>query len=201
MSRYIIAAACLAAATFAGPAGAQQRYYCEGARGQVITSTTPCPAGGGIGGAAAVMPADSPGPYTSQQPRREEHVQYMSGRCQDLVQAMRRTEPTISPSAAYQRVREARQRYDELCSEEELEARRRVRDQGRQARSAKSESEQRERNESAARAQDESRTREQCIESKRILMTRKARTDLNEGEKKDLARFEDNVRQRCPLGN
>lgn len=201
MYRYSMAMACLMAATFAGHAGAQQRYYCEGPRGQVITSTTPCPPGGGIGAAAAVAPPPSNGPYTVTQPRREEHVQYMSGRCQDLLQAQRRTEPTISPSAAYQRVREARQRYDELCTEEEMEARRRVREDMRNDRRAKFESDMQQRSETVAKAQSETRTREQCIESKRILAARKARTDLNEGERKDLARFEENVRQRCPLGN
>jgi hypothetical protein len=38
---------------------------------------------------------------------------------------------------------------------------------------------------------------QQCGESKRILVTKKARTDLNDGEKADLQRFEVNYRARC----
>ncbi|MDQ6880790.1 MAG: hypothetical protein M3150_01695 [Pseudomonadota bacterium] len=37
---------------------------------------------------------------------------------------------------------------------------------------------------------------EQCGESKRILVTKRARTDLNEGEKAELKRFEENFRSR-----
>jgi len=38
---------------------------------------------------------------------------------------------------------------------------------------------------------------QQCGESKRILITKRARTDLNEGEKAELQRFEQNYRERC----
>lgn len=38
---------------------------------------------------------------------------------------------------------------------------------------------------------------EQCGESRRILRTKRARTDLNDGEKAELERFETNYRARC----
>ena len=41
---------------------------------------------------------------------------------------------------------------------------------------------------------------QQCAESRRILTNKKARTDLTQGEKDDLARFETNFRARCLPG-
>ena len=38
---------------------------------------------------------------------------------------------------------------------------------------------------------------QQCAESRRILLAKRARTDLSQGEKDDLARFETNYRARC----
>ncbi len=38
---------------------------------------------------------------------------------------------------------------------------------------------------------------QQCGESKRILYTKRARTDLTEGGKSELRRFEENYRSRC----
>ena len=54
----------------------------------------------------------------------------------------------------------------------------------------------------AATAEKQERDRasmreQQCGESKRILLSKRARTDLTEGEKAELRRFEDNYRSRC----
>ena len=50
--------------------------------------------------------------------------------------------------------------------------------------------------EQASREQ-EARFAQQCAESRRILATKKARTDLTEGERNDLRRFEENFIARC----
>ena len=48
----------------------------------------------------------------------------------------------------------------------------------------------------AAREQ-EARFAQQCAESRRILTNKRARTDLTEGEKNDLRRFEEAFMARC----
>ncbi|MBU0893082.1 MAG: hypothetical protein KKH21_19655, partial [Gammaproteobacteria bacterium] len=48
----------------------------------------------------------------------------------------------------------------------------------------------------ASREQEE-RAAQQCAESRRILANKRARTDLTEGEKNDLRRFEEAFLARC----
>lgn len=86
-----------------------------------------------------------------------------------------------------------RKDYHAECAEDESEARGRLseelRDKSNQKREARL-SEARERDRSALH-------QEQCGESKRILVTKRARTDLTEGEKAELQRFEVNYKSRC----
>ncbi|MBK9235973.1 MAG: hypothetical protein IPO19_07875 [Rhodoferax sp.] len=86
-----------------------------------------------------------------------------------------------------------RKEYREQCSEEESEARSKMsreRREDKQQRAGADKAEQRSRERTAIQQQ-------QCGESKRILFTKRARTDLTDGEKADLQRFEDNYRSRC----
>lgn len=119
-----------------------------------------------------------------------DYLNYMSGRCRTLNE-------TLHNAYARRLSRETQhslqQEYQDHCADEEYEARSQSdakrRDQRQQLQDA---SRQRE----LAREQSTAHT-EQCRESQRIIATKRARTDLTEGEKSDLNRFEANVRSRC----
>jgi len=83
--------------------------------------------------------------------------------------------------------------YNRECAESESEASRRLSedrsDQRKQLGDARA-NEKMEKERASMLAQ-------QCAESKRILFSKRARTDLTDGEKADLRRFEENYRARC----
>ena len=86
-----------------------------------------------------------------------------------------------------------RKEYNDECSESERQANAQVsldrNDKSKQMNDAR-QAEKLDKERAAIREQ-------QCGESKRILFAKRARTDLTEGEKADLRRFEDNYRSRC----
>ena len=117
-------------------------------------------------------------------------MSYLSPRCASLSDAIR-TAP--ARGLQYDTIRQLQQEYNRECSENESEARSRLwqerRDQKQQQIEAKALSKA-EQERASIRAQ-------QCGESKRILVTKRARTDLTDGEKADLKRFEENFLARC----
>jgi hypothetical protein len=174
-------------------AQAQTRYTCR-YNGGYYQSTQPCP-GTSSGGSDLVYhgPVTPQPRYEPQTPRVTEApstLSYLSPRCASLSDAIR-TAP--SRGLKYDTIRQLQQEYSRECSEDESEARSRLsqerRDQKQQQKEAmaltKAEQER-----ASIRAQ-------QCGESKRILVTKRARTDLTDGEKADLKRFEENYLARC----
>lgn len=114
----------------------------------------------------------------------------MSPRCSSLNDALRTAAARgLNPET----VSKMRRDYQIDCAEDESDARRRLseemRDKSNQKRDARL-NETRERERTALQ-------QEQCGESKRILVTKRARTNLTEGEKAELQRFEVNYRSRC----
>lgn len=197
------ACACLALLALGGlaspEAGAQTRYTCRDDNGNTYTSSRACPQGMKTTSVSAGPTASE---YRSERsPSRSmpsspapDHQQYMSERCRTLNDTLR---------SAYSRGIKAdvqdgmRREYNRDCREEENDASSRHYQQQRDARQ-----QQRDDERQAAMAQqvsqaDEARRGQQCAESRRILHAKKARTDLTEGERNDLKRFEDAYLARC----
>ena len=119
-----------------------------------------------------------------------EYITYMSPSCSALHDALR----TAAARGLDSRTQsEMRRNYQRECAEDEAEARAKwSRERGEKKQLARAEAE------SAKRAQERTKLQqEQCGESKRILVTKRQRTDLTEGEKAELQRFEANYKARC----
>lgn len=117
-------------------------------------------------------------------------LKYMSPRCSALNDALRTASARGLDSTT---INTMRKDYGRECSEDEGEARSRLSEEMRDKSKQKREAQMTE-----AQLRDRAALRqEQCGESKRILVTKRARTDLNDGEKAELKRFEENFRSRC----
>ncbi len=170
-------------------AQAQTNYLCRSNNGTSYQSSRPCPS------SVTVY-----GPTESSQPRYEAPIpkvgeapatlKYLSPRCASLNDAIR---TASARGLNYETQSQMRKDYGRECGDNEREAYSRMSDERRGQAQQQRESvnaDKQERDRAALREQ-------QCGESKRILVTKRARTDLNEGEKAELKRFEDNYRSRC----
>lgn len=93
----------------------------------------------------------------------------------------------------YDVIAELQKNFQAECAEDDREARSKLyteRDElAKSNRSAK---------QTAALSLEQSKLQQQqCDESKRIIFMKKKRTDLTDGEKQDLQRFEQNYKARC----
>jgi hypothetical protein len=174
----------------AGSAAAQNRYQCRTAGGAAYLSDRPC---SGESGMVYYGPAPSMPTYTPPMPRAGEapgHLRYMSARCSSLHDAIR-TGPARGLKS--DTLSTMQRDYQRECGEEESEARNQFYRDQREQRQQKVAERQ-------SQAQAVERTKQQqaqCDESRRILVMKQRRTDLNEGERADLKRFEENFRARC----
>jgi hypothetical protein len=174
----------------AAGASAQVRYTCRSAGGTAYLSDRPC---SGSEGMVYYGPSQSQQGYPTPTYRTGEappFLKYMSPRCSGLNDALR-TGPARGLKA--ETLGEMRRDYQRDCQEDESEARSRL------GRETQEERKQRVA-ERQAQAQAQERTKlqeQQCGESKRILFLKKQRSDLSEGERADLKRFEDAYRARC----
>jgi hypothetical protein len=187
----LLAVLALGLAGLACDAAAQVRYTCRTANG-VYISDRPC---GSDAGSPPVYygPTEQPRTYTPPPPsvgQAPEYITYMSARCSGLHDALR-TAP--ARGLDHQTQNEMRRNYQRECAEDEAEARNRwYKERGEKKQMARSEAD------AARREQDRSKLlQDQCGESKRILVTKRQRTDLTEGERAELARFEANYKARC----
>lgn len=170
----------------------QVRYTCRTASGSVYFSDMPCGASGSGNAPVYYGPTERP-QYTRPTPsvgEAPEYITYMSPRCSALHDALR-TAPARGLDSRTQG--EMRRNYQRECAEDESEARAKwSRERGEKRQMARSEEE------SQRRAQERTKLQQQqCDESKRILVTKRQRTDLTDGEKAELQRFEANYRARC----
>jgi hypothetical protein len=193
-----MAAAMLAMWCAASGVQAQVRYQCRSASGSVYLSDRPCATSNTNTNTNTSNAPIYYGPterpqYTPPIPgigEAPEYITYMSPRCSALHDAMR---TASARGLDYRTQSEMRRNYQRECSEDESEARAKwARERGEKKQLARSEEE------SARRAQERTKQQqEQCGEAKRILVTKRQRTDLTEGEKADLQRFEANYKARC----
>lgn len=187
LDRLLVAAALALAAA---AAGAQTKYLCR-VGNAVYQSTTPCPTTGAVYyGPTTPPPGASYQPPPARASAALPFLTYMSPQCASLHDAIRTANTRgLKPETQS----EMQRNYQKDCSREEAAAYTRM--------SEKRDDATRERF-LAEQAQSQERARsslqsEQCGESKRILIARKARTGLSEGEQRDLKRFEDNYHARC----
>jgi hypothetical protein len=128
--------------------------------------------------------------YTPSIGEAPPYLKFMSPRCAALHDSIR-TGPARGLSS--QTLATARKDYSRDCREDESEAQQQLSREQQDKRSQLLAQKQGE-----ARAIERTRQQEQqCGEAKRILKNKKARTDLNDGEKADLKRFEDNYLALC----
>ena len=93
----------------------------------------------------------------------------------------------------YETTAELQKNYQMQCADDESEARSKLAVERREAKKVQKDALQAEQ----ASQQRSQLAQQQCDESKRILYVKKRRTDLNEGEKAELLRFEENYKSRC----
>lgn len=173
-------------------AHAQFRYTCT-QEGRTYESSRPCPS-------TNVPTYYGPPPveqqrrtYTPPEPRIEAappQIKYLSARCSSLHDALR-TAPArgLKPET----IETMRREYENACRDEEMEAREKLHNDKFSKVKQRKEEEIENR-----KAQERTALQvQQCGESKRILNAKRARTDLTEGEKADLQRFEENFKSRC----
>ena len=202
-----VAAMALGAALFLGSvqAAAQQaRYQCRIPNGAPYMSDRPCPVAGSSTSPSSpgstgrnppiyYGPTEPPPRYQPPPPSVGEapgYITYMSAKCSGLHDALRTASARGLTSHT---VSEMHKNYQRECAENESEARSQyAREHGEKRQVARTE------RDAERRAQERTKQQEeQCGESKRILVTKKARTDLNDGEKAELQRFEATYRARC----
>lgn len=123
-------------------------------------------------------------------PDPPEHYSFMSGDCRSLNDALR-TAP--SRGLTSESMSNLHREWNQRCQEDDRDARRRYYEQQRDGRKARADEKK---VEATVVAQNAAR-KQQCDEMLRILSNKRRRTDLNDGEKADLQRFESNYRERC----
>lgn len=132
------------------------------------------------------------GPASAQTrtPEAPDFLPYLSPRCSAMNDAVR----TASVRGlSYQAASELRRNYRDECAMEETVARQRLAQKKMEQRQSQVASQI----QAAQREQLTEAAQEQCNESKRIIASKKRRTDLTPGERQDLQRFEENIRARC----
>lgn len=179
---------------------AQLRYHCRDDRGNTFTLSRPCPEGSRT---TAAVAGPAPAQYSSPRydntpvrsaPETPDHHQYMSARCRALDDNIR---------AGYSRGIKAevlegmRREYRRDCREEEQDAQSRLSSERRTRDKERRDSEKATQQAAQATREQEERVAQQCAESRRILANKRARTDLTEGERNDLRRFEEAFLARC----
>jgi hypothetical protein len=171
-----------------------QAYRCAGANGQMQWSDRPCGRQEKLG---MIGPLSDPAPrYTARaygDARTGEvpaYYEYLSGECRSLNDAIR-TAPVRG--VGYDTQRDLQKEWQRKCGENASDAMRtysEAQNEERNKRRAAKEQEQRQ-------TQQARLSQEQCSEMLRILAVKRKRTDLSDGERTDLRRFEDNYRSRC----
>jgi hypothetical protein len=128
--------------------------------------------------------------YTPSIGEAPAHLKYMSPRCAALHDSIR-TGPARGLNS--DSMSAARKDYSRDCRENEGEAQQQLSRERQDKRTQVLTQKQGE-----AKAMERTRQQEQlCGESKRILKNKNARTDLNDGEKAELKRFQEGYLARC----
>jgi hypothetical protein len=177
----------------ASAAWAQARYACRLPNGSTVVSDRPC-TGSASPGMVYYGPVEQPSTpsyyYQPQPGEAPEYLKYMNARCASMSDAVRTAGVRGLKMDA---IAELQRNYRKDCAENEQEARVQLNAE----RQGRAQAKREEKQATAARTQQSQLAQQQCDESKRILVTKRKRTDLSDGEKADLQRFEENYRARC----
>lgn len=179
-------------------------YNCITKDGGIYTSSRPCPQGTTAGpiiygpvqerqtsNSASSNYSTS---YKSSPSTEPDYVKYLSSNCRLLYDGIRNADTN---GAKYDVKNRLQSDYSRQCSDEESDVRSKI---SKERYDSKKERQDNAKLEQKQADTDKSRTAahyERCAESRRILKTKKARTDLNDGEKAELKRFEENYINRC----
>jgi hypothetical protein len=181
-------------------AWAQAAYRCTGDSGRAIWSDKPCDPGRltHYGPVVASPPPQQqqPSPPTSRQsPPAAQNS--LSGECRGLTD---RFQNAVNNSANLEVLRGLADQWQSRCVGGEADEPVRRRDQAQQlgdnARNDSTKKDEERRLQEAAKAQQQEHL-DQCAELKRIQRNKRERTNLTPGERGDLARFEENYKNRC----
>jgi hypothetical protein len=176
------------------PASAQT-YTCKQSNGTYAQSNRPCDGNPGMVYYPPVSPSAAPTSprqsyYAPSIPKSQDFVQYMSARCSGMHDAIRTSR---ARGLDYKTSEELQRNYYQECADDESEARNRLSKEKHDRRKADRDAKQ-----SIQQEQQQTQmAQQQCDESKRIIASKKRRTDLNEGEMNELMRFEANIKARC----
>ena len=171
---------------------AQQRYVCRSSSGSNVISDRPCASAPSTGLVyyGPTQDRQSTTGAVSRTPDAPEHLQYLGARCSALSDAIR---TGATRGLKYDVISNLQREYQRECADDDRNARTKLSEERQNATSAKKASQQM----AAMSQQDAQLKKQQCDESKRIVFFKKKRTDLTEGEKAELQRFEDNYKARC----
>jgi hypothetical protein len=178
------------------PTASAQSYTCRDNTGRTYISLRPCPVPGLIIYGPTERAPDGSGfgrsssSYSPPMAKAPEHILLMNPRCASLHDALR-TGPSRGLSSAT--LSEMRSEYSRECDEEESRARSQLSRQSADKREQERESQRQQQ----AVSNQAKASAELCGELKRVIKTKKARTDLTDGEKRDLERTEQNYIARC----
>lgn len=186
------------AGMLATAASAQSVYRCINSAGVARWQDRPCGSAPapelGVRAAPPAPPAYRQRSYGDMLPAAtpaSDHVKYLSPGCAEIQEAIR-TGP--SRGVRYDTLSQLQREYDRKCRDEDMEARRRARDDDEAQRESK-QAQKMAQQQAKAQAQEEA---DRCRELLRLLNGRRARqATMTEGEKADLKRFEDSYHQRC----
>ena len=183
-----LAAALVAGACVAPAQVHAQSYQCRDNTGRSYTSSLPCKPGMVY---YAPLPERPVAPtYIPSVGDAPDHLKYMDPRCASLNDAIR-TAPARGLKGDV--VSDMRKEYSRECRDSEQAASRRLHEERNDKRkAAETEKKVAEREASWTKAQQD-----MCGELKRVLRIKRARTDLNEGEQRDLQRSEEAYQRRC----
>lgn len=121
-------------------------------------------------------------------------LKYMSPKCASMLEAQR-TAPSVmrnQPSFA-----EMRRNYNDQCAEDQSQAQRRWYAEKRETEQLNAEQDYAMKKQQLLSANEVKRKSDQCMEMRSALESRKKRTNLTEGEKRDLGLFETRYQERC----
>jgi hypothetical protein len=176
---------------------AQTRYTCKLSDGRSYASDRPCATDGLVyygpqteRSTQSSYQSSHQSSYGSRSNEAPACLKYMSARCSSMHDAIR---TSSARGVRAETVAEARKNYQEECAADESQASSRLSKERGEKYQAKEEA----RHAEELNQQQSATKDQQCGESKRILMLKRARMDLTEGEKGDLKRFEDNYKARC----
>lgn len=167
----------------------QNRYTCRMANGSYVVSDQACATNAGI---TYYPPLNQTVTRTAIPKAGDapDYLQYLSPRCSSMNDAIR---TSSARGLSYKDTSELQRNYQRECADNESEARNLLSQERGESRKAMHEAKQ-----SAVQAQQQANmAQQQCDESKRIIANKKRRADLNDGERAELLRFEDNIRARC----